>query len=83
MTDEKRNDELTIAHQAANPGEALVIRELLEANGIKAVIPGENSPFPGIDLTPFSTRSGAGCDVLVLGVDLARAKALIAERPSE
>ena len=83
MTDDAPKGEFRIVHQAATPGEALVIRDLLESNAIPCMIPDENSPFPGVDLTPFSTASGAGCDVAVAAGDVERAKALLAVQPPQ
>lgn len=76
MSDQE-SPKLVVAHYALSRSEAELIRVLLEDNGVNAVVPDQNSPYPGIDLTPYSTAGGAGCDVYVRREDAERARFVI------
>jgi len=73
MTEEK----YTMIFTAPTQTEALIVRDLLEANGIRAVIPDENSPFSGIDITPYDPAGGAGCNVFVPEAKADEAKRIV------
>ena len=68
---------LVIAHYALSRSEAELIRILLEENGVDALVPDQNTPYPGVDLTPFSSAGGAGCDVYVRAEYAERARFII------
>lgn len=71
---------LGVAHVAATSSEAELVRAVLEGEGLFAVIPDQNVPLPGLDLTPFDgDYSGMGCVVLVRTEDVERAKGVIAD----
>jgi hypothetical protein len=70
-------DDLVIVHQAATPSEAEIVLTLLKGSGIAAVIPDSYTPFPGVDLTPYSSPGGAACDVYVPAKELERAREVL------
>lgn len=72
--------DLVIVHHGANRAEAEVVRTVLENNGISAIVPDANNPYPGIDTTPFDGETGiSGCEVAVAAADADRAREVIAE----
>lgn len=71
---------LGVAHVAATSSEAELVRNILEDAGLFVVIPDQNVPLPGLDLTPFDgDYSGTGCVVLVRTEDVDEAKSVIAD----
>ena len=71
------SDEFVVAHQSQSPGEAQIILSLLKDSGLNARIPDENTPFPGVDLTPLTQPGGAACGVYVVAHELERAREVI------
>jgi hypothetical protein len=73
-------EKFAVAHQATSSSEAEIIRSILEGAGIFAVVPEQNSPLPGMDLTPFDGEySFSDSQVLVPVSRLEEAKQIIAE----
>jgi hypothetical protein len=73
------SSEFVIVHRGTSLGEAEVILTLLKDSGVAAFVPDSNTPFPGVDITPFGEPGGAGCDVLVPRAELERAQEVIAQ----
>ena len=71
------SDEFVIAYQSQSPAEAQIILSLLKDSGLNALVPDENTPFPGVDLTPLTKPGGAACDVYVVARELERAREVI------
>lgn len=72
--------EPVVVHHAASPSEAEVVRLVLAGAGINAMIPDQNTPIPGVDLTPFDGETGvAGCEVVVAKADADQARQILAE----
>jgi len=75
----KTPDEFVLALSASSPGEAEIVRMILEGEGLVALIPDRNVPLP-VDLTPLDGEyQPAGCQVLVAAKDAERARKVIAE----
>ena len=73
-------DHLVPVHRGESQAEAELIRLVLEDAGVMAIVPDENTPLPGLGLTPQDGQySGLGCDVLVPSRDLERARQVLAE----
>ncbi len=73
-------EDLVVAHKAQNPGEAEIVRALLEAAGVSAMVSEKHSPLPSIDLTPMDGEyNPTSCEVLVARKDLEEAKRIIQE----
>ncbi|MBI4607370.1 MAG: DUF2007 domain-containing protein [Planctomycetes bacterium] len=76
----KSKESLTLAHTASSASEAELIRSILDGQGVYALIPDKNVPFPGLDLTPLDGEyKPSGCEVLVRAEDAARAREVIEE----
>jgi hypothetical protein len=73
-------NDLVVAHKASSPSEAEVVCTVLQDAGIYAMIPDQNNPLLGIDMTPFDGEYvPMGCIVLVSGERLKEAKTVIEE----
>jgi len=72
-----------IVHQATTPAEAEVVLVLLKSGGFRARIPDHQTPLPGIDITPFGSLGGVGCDVCVPAGELEEAKSAIESARAE
>ncbi len=70
--------DLVVVHHASSPSEAEVVRGVLEEAGIKAIIPDQNTPLPGLDLSPLDSGDGViGHEVVVNKADEAKAKEVL------
>jgi hypothetical protein len=77
----KESKDLALAHVAASPAEAELVRAILEAEGMFAFIPDSNAPYPVADLTPLDGEYiPTGCQVFVAAMNVARAKEILAQR---
>ena len=63
-------DELIKIYRAANVTEAHLVRNMLEDEGVQAIVTEENEPLSGLNLV--------GCDVMVKRSDETQAEQLIA-----
>ncbi|MFY9751744.1 MAG: hypothetical protein WBS18_07870 [Candidatus Acidiferrales bacterium] len=74
-TDHHEGEPLVNVHTAGSPGEALVIRGLLESEGVLSAGPGTSDPFP-LSMTPEGTH---GVEVYVLESQAKKAAKIIEE----